>query len=267
MREIDISELRERQLDILAEVDRFCKENEITYYLFAGTLLGAIRHQGYIPWDDDIDIMIPRPDYDRFCRLFTSNTLNLPLTVHSLATSATYALPFAKVSDTSTVLHVESDIVRDIGIYVDVFPLDGWSTHPLIRRVQASLVRLLSNAMLVKHLQRNRKRPRRNDLLLGFLKALLVPVSARRVGLALSSVSKFGTFERSKYAGVIVWAYHESVPKAFYGKGVEVTFEDRTYPAPENIDGVLRILYGNYLKLPPESRRVTNHHFVAYSLD
>lgn len=103
MREILLDELKDRQIAILDVVDAFCRENNINYWLDSGTLLGAIRHGGYIPWDDDIDIGMLRPDYDRFLAMF--NKLNKQYQVFSVENDINFPYPFGKVLDTHTVLY------------------------------------------------------------------------------------------------------------------------------------------------------------------
>lgn len=266
MRSLNISELREFQLNILAEIDEFCEQSSMTYYLCAGTLLGAVRHHGYIPWDDDVDIMIPRPDYERFCKTFSRHADQDRFRLYSLATSNRYPLPFAKVCDQSTLIDVESDIVRDIGVYVDVFPIDGWCRGELLQRIQRGLISILSNMIRVKHLQRNSARKRLNEFILTVGKVILSPVPARSIARGISKVCQLGSFDQCDNAGVLVWGYHESVPREAYGAPAEVAFNGRNYPGPADPDAVLTTLYGDYMTLPKESERVTNHRFTAYSL-
>ena len=117
-------ELRRIQLDLLIAFDKFCAANELHYSLDYGTLLGAVRHQGFIPWDDDIDISMPRPDYDRFLSL-TKNGLGI-YEVRSGEYTPGYFYPIAKMIDPRTILveHTIGD-AHIMGVYLDIFPLDG----------------------------------------------------------------------------------------------------------------------------------------------
>lgn len=119
-KEITMEELRAIQLDILDKIHAFCTEHGIRYSLGGGTLLGAVRHKGYIPWDDDIDIMLPRPDYERFLKEFDGKYAELNL--QHYGNDNTCCIPFAKVYDNRTVL-IEK--LQKSGIYIDVFPIDG----------------------------------------------------------------------------------------------------------------------------------------------
>ena len=123
MREITTSELKELQLSILDSVDRFCRENGIHYWLDCGTLLGAIRHNGYIPWDDDIDIGMLRPDFNRFIREF--HTEGNRYTAHCVENDSNFCYPYAKVLDNNTVLYEPDQNGNKIAVNIDVFVYDN----------------------------------------------------------------------------------------------------------------------------------------------
>ena len=120
---ISVEELKMLQLKILDSIDDFCKKNEIQYFLFSGTLIGAVRHKGYIPWDDDVDICMKRKDYDRFFAEFNQQRQDT-LKAISTETEKDYYLASGKVIDTATVIEEENNYAMLIGVYVDVFPMD-----------------------------------------------------------------------------------------------------------------------------------------------
>ena len=156
MRAINSDELKSIQLDLLQKTADFCENNGLRYFLCGGTLIGAIRHKGYIPWDDDIDIAMPRPDYEKFVRIF--NLTQNYYQVMSIETDPDYAYAFAKVYENRTVLKelhypgdafgVYIDILYDnrtvlkelhykgsIGVFIDIFPADGVKNTNQIRKI------------------------------------------------------------------------------------------------------------------------------------
>ena len=130
LRQIDIEELKKIQLDILIAVDDFCSKNNIKYFLSFGTLLGTIRHRGYIPWDDDIDIIMLRDDYNRFLETFNHSYYK----VNSIQNNPTYFLAFAKVTDERTVMQEEIVYPTEYGVYIDVFVVDGVPSSTIAQR-------------------------------------------------------------------------------------------------------------------------------------
>lgn len=134
MREIQREELKKLEFDILKDVAEFCEKNQIRYYLCGGTLLGAIRHKGFIPWDDDIDIIMPRPDYIRFNNLYNKRDSNYK--VHSLFTDKNWYSTFAEVEDTRTIKTYNGfNQLGTFGVNIDIFPIDGSPDEEMLRKI------------------------------------------------------------------------------------------------------------------------------------
>ena len=130
-----------RQLEILKEIDRICQKHHIEYWLDGGSLLGAVRHGGFIPWDDDIDLLMPRADYDRLTDEF-NDAAPAGLRLHCLASDNSYAAVYAKIEDTSTVL-VEKSSTKPIGVNIDIFPIDPlFDSHIESARYVLSLIHI-----------------------------------------------------------------------------------------------------------------------------
>lgn len=125
MKELTLRELQNEELNILKDVHSFCKKNNIRYSLYGGTLIGALRHKGFIPWDDDIDIIMPRPDYDRFCKNYKSVNYK----VADMHSEKSFMLAFARVYDDKRTTSISTYpwISKDVGVWIDVFPADGLS--------------------------------------------------------------------------------------------------------------------------------------------
>ena len=132
MEEIGIDKLKQIQLDMLKDIHAFCVEHDIRYSLAFGTLLGAVRHKGYIPWDDDVDIMMPREDYNRFIRSYGNNIYRIA----DMSVNPDYGLPFAKVEDVLTVIEENVEGGSVFGIYIDVFPVDYIPDNMILKHFQ-----------------------------------------------------------------------------------------------------------------------------------
>ena len=130
MKTVSDSELKTIELEILREVAAFCDAHGVRYYLACGTALGAVRHDGFIPWDDDIDLALPRPDYERFLSLFRSEKH----TVLDSRFDDRYPYAFAKVSDNATCLVENIEQPFPMGVYIDLFPIDGLPANEAERK-------------------------------------------------------------------------------------------------------------------------------------
>ena len=260
MTAITIDELRTIQLNLLQKTADFCEENGIRYFLCGGTLIGAIRHKGYIPWDDDIDIAMPRADYDRFIRTF--NQSGNYYQVVNLNTNPDYAYPFAKVYDNRTILK-ELHYSGNIGVNIDLFPADGVKDAAQIHKIK--LLRKFLNAKKANYCRRTISKKIINT----FGKLLLLPFSAHQIATWIDNECRKYTLGSLPKAGVIANPFGpgEMVDKSVFDRDVYRDFEGREYRVPVGYDTWLRSVYGDYMQLPPEEHRVTHHTFEAWWKD
>lgn len=262
MREITDKELKKIQLDILDAVHAFCQAHHLTYFLGYGTLLGAIRHKGYIPWDDDIDICMPRNDYERFIKTFDGAEGNLR--VKSYETDATYYLPFAKVENSATVLVEAVRFPIAYGVNIDIFPLDGVPDDLKQRQRLFKKVKWYYYIMALKNLRFDKHRAFHKNLLIALVRGLTCFVSMRALAL---HTDKFLDKHADKTLdiGEIVTSRIESCfPREAIMQSVDVEFEGRLYKTMAGYDEYLKRCYGNYMVPPPEKEQVTHHAFKAY---
>lgn len=285
VRELTLEEHKKCTLEILKEVASFCDNNGLQYFIAYGTLIGALRHKGFIPWDDDIDIQMPRPDYECFAAAF--NAAPHEKNYKAFAPEDPDAFhPFIKVCDLDTV-KIEYGINyanhNYLGVDIDVFPLDGMYTeeekskdafqrkHKVFRRYA-----LLRGKFFCGDLHWN---------ITGLLKFGKRALSAAaRCGMKLLPVKKWEKenllaemrvlalevpFDTAEMVGVdcVVYSYYrDRHPKADFESTCEVQFEDTFFHAPIGYDAVLRRQYGDYMQLPPEEKRVTHHENKVYAI-
>ena len=264
MASYDIDTLHKRILHILLQVDGVCREHQLKYYCWAGTMLGAVRHEGFIPWDDDMDICMPRPDYDRLMQ-HASEWLPQPLEARCIETSETFPGGFGKIVDSSTTLieREHSDYVA--GIYIDVFPIDGMTTHPLMQRL--AVARYKACDKLLYFLHRNPYKhghgPSAWPVLL--VQRLFTHEWARR---QLRAAYLAYDYEKSDY----VLDYDDGVrgimPKSLLGTPQPVMFEGHEVMGVEHAHEYLRQKYGDDYMTPPahDHQRQHNFFYLDYNL-
>lgn len=259
--ELTIDELRRIQLSILEDIHAFCSKNEITYYLTYGTLLGAVRHQGFIPWDDDIDICMPRPDYERFLQIYNSKKYKL---YHALDGTG-YAYPFAKVSDMRTTVNENINFAHSIGVAVDVFPIDGLSIDLAIAKKHHAKIRRLRNLINIKKIRFSKKRTLKRNVELFLLKIIIFGVPYHTLLHRLMCLMTKYDYSQSEYVADLDFGSENRIvhKRLFEGK-VELLFEGKYFYAPKLYDELLTNIFGNYMQLPPIEKRKTHHSFNAY---
>ncbi len=263
--ELSADEIKKILVEILVVVDRFCRENKLIYFLTGGTLLGAVRHKGFIPWDDDIDIAMPRESYERLLRTFNRNRKD-HYRIIDVSNTKNYYLQFAKVIDNQTVWHEEFAKAIDIGVYVDIFPLDyigsDYAKAKALNK-QTEFYRKLLRAKVYGWY--GTRKWYRNLMAMSFS---VLPISTKTIIKKIDKLSRsYEKDSNSKYAAVMVFmAYgeREIMESKWFSKIIELPFENHTFCAPAEYDSVLESLYGDYMELPPLKKRVTHHFFRAY---
>ncbi|MBQ6198616.1 MAG: LicD family protein [Bacteroidales bacterium] len=259
MKQLTPPEIKESLLSILNSVTLFCQKNNIQYYLAWGTLIGAVRHKGFIPWDDDIDIWMPRSDYNRFIELYDNQIFHF----RSMQTEEDFPLCFGKVCDERFSAIDEYD--KDFGLYVDIFPLDGLPTDLTDAKKHINRIRrqevLWSSQVLTRRMPISIKLPAKKILKIIGARLIHPFVSVKKIREKLTLLCEKYKWEDS--VNIIDYSVNCVFNKGMFVPSDERVFEGYTYFVPGDYDSILRMYYGNYMEIPPESERI-NHGIKAY---
>lgn len=263
MKKIDVEELKKIQIDILNEVDKFCKNNNINYWLDCGTLLGAVRHKGYIPWDDDIDLGMLRDDYNRFIKTFNQENSKYKLECYENNNKFYYF--FGKVLDTSTVLYEPDEKGIKLSVNIDVFVYDNApDDNKKLKRMfrKRNFYRRMRNIRLFNKTSYDNNFIKKIARLIANKLLFFIPKDYF-VKKTIKNAQKYNKFE-TKRVGNFVDIDAVAINKKVFSSFINMQFEKNKYPVPAGYDELLKAYYGDYMKLPPIEKRVSNHSFVAY---
>lgn len=267
---ISNNDLRKAQLlmlKILKEVHKICEENNIKYFLSDGTLIGAIRHQGFIPWDDDLDIGMLREDYEKFCKI-APQILSENFILQNFQTDKGYGLQFGKVilKNTVWIEKVAKNTNRQwSGIYIDIFPYDNITENKKMQKLINRLYIFIQGLILIKFkyinisnyesMAKKLKYVLKKIYLCTISKKLLIYI---RDSICKRYLNKSKTLV-TKYGGNF---YKNQNPYNFYKDLTLQKFEDTSFYIPKNYDKILKNLYGNYMEIPPIEKQ--RQHGIEY---
>lgn len=257
------------QIDLLVKLIDVCKQNELRVWVCFGTLLGAIRHKGFIPWDDDIDVFMPREDYNKLLNL-SRNTFSSPYFLQSPYSDPEYFRSFARLrnSNTSVVEDPAYPYPRpyNSGMYIDIFPLDGMSLPMWTLKKRDFYVRFQS---IIGHAYSININP--NPILRSISTVLhwpFIPYSPRRVFQHIGRIASKQSWNEASKVGLMVKIPYQLDKNIFDKVDFEDTiwlpFEHIKVPIPNGYKNILRVTYGDYMKFPPKEKRGCWHKFLFY---
>lgn len=267
MKKLSQNEIRQIEFELLKKFDTFCKENSIHYFLSNGTLLGAIKYKGFIPWDDDIDVLVPRVDYEKLLSLYRDDKR---YKLFAFEKDSKYRFPFAKLCDLDTQKEEKNtDNGVKLGVDIDIFPLDAWENdlklaHREVRRINKKMFYLGLTKLCWADSENQVKRAVKRVAMI-FFKIIGSKYFIKSIIKDCIKDEK----KDSPYLGCKSWCIYgkrEIIPANVFAENIEVEFEGKLFPAPIGYDAYLRSIYGDYEKDPPLEKQKTHHSFEAYKL-
>ena len=270
-KELSLSEIQNMSLQVLKKVADICEEKGLKYYLIYGTLIGAIRHKGFIPWDDDIDIMMPREDYQELLKYFYENSNeNFDLELFEPRTNSKYPYMIARVCDKSTYIQTHNEDDCGMGVFIDIYPYDGlgntWSEAKQLG-FKGDLLSSLCYQSTRQHFE--------TGITQGAVRKILkcpLYILAKCFGHdfwrnKLFQLEGQKSYDSNKYVGCVVWltgGEKDIFEREWFGDGVIVPFGEYQFRVPDQYDKMLRHMYGDYMQLPPESEQIGHHNYKVF---
>ncbi|MCI6243559.1 MAG: LicD family protein [Agathobacter sp.] len=258
-------------LSMLEDFASYCRKHGLRYYLVGGTLLGAVRHKGFIPWDDDIDVGMPRPDYERFLEL----TRTEPVAPYLQAISGeeyTLSNPYCELIHMQTRLERSSSRYirqkcQNLHLFIDIFPQDGWPEND--REAERLAAKMKKMRYMIQNARAKIGKGTSPLRILAKTPAVLTMrlVGWQRVINCMNRIAKTYDYDSSRYVGAVTYGIYGPGERCLHDEVVdftEVTFEGKRYPAPGCYDRYLTQIFGDYMQLPPEDKRVDHKMKVWY---
>lgn len=279
MYEISDADLKDIQYTLkgmVQDIDHFCREHDLAYALCGGSCLGAVRHKGFIPWDDDIDICMPRKDYEKFVSLFAEECAS-DYWVQNIRTDSKYDLHFSKVRKKGTRFEeIYETEPEKAGMFIDVFPVDNTFDNPVLRKLHqyccdglllvCSCVRIRSKlSRLLKYVGDDRQ-VRRALYVKNVLGLCFSFLPLRRWMLITESVISLYKKDTTRYVMIPSGIHHacgETYPRNCFFPSREIRFMDIKLKTLRHPDPYLHKLYGDFMQIPPETDRL-RHSVISY---
>lgn len=272
MREIDLQELKKIEISILEEVHNICIKEGFRYSISGGTMIGAVRHKGFIPWDDDIDIIMPRPDYKRLIEYCQTHDTSFELLCNE--TNENYSHLFAKAMAKNTIIKEENCNRNNIklGVYIDIFPIDGLG-KTYREAFRNYICYFFERELLVAANWEKYIKSKTHSVFFEPLRLVLYGLS-RFIDYhkTINKIQKYYEsidFDTVDISGSIAsdYRFKEILPKYIFDDFCLIEFEGKKVKILKAYDKYLKKLFGDYMRLPPENKRQSNHKFKAYFVD
>ena len=267
-RSVDEKEYKKLLLEELIYFDDFCTKNDISYFLFYGSLLGAVRHNGFIPWDDDIDVVVPRKDYNKLVKIFNDSSNRYKLV--SIHNNEEFTAPLAKIVDSKTRLIQKYRFKEsiDLGVYIDVFILDGLPNDDKMRKQCMKKAKDLTQRWSISN---SKLRSGEHSLFYDLAHYMYrLPIILRGCKHYLHAIDTFASrydFYESEYVSNLSFTVIDFEYRREDFVPIRKDFEGHNFVIPKGYDRLLKTRYGDWQSLPEKKYQVSHHDFECYYLE
>lgn len=263
------SEIQKKLLEMFEWFHKYTKENSLRYYIVGGTLLGAVRHQGFIPWDDDIDVAMPREDYNKLAKLLSVKNDKYIMESPNYC-SNDYYYAYAKLYDTSTTVTEYCNGYITRGIYIDIFPLDGIGNTIEKAKNNYRYIDILYKLLMTKTCLIRKERKWYKNFAIRIAK--FIPNKLLNVKALINKINDLcskHSFDDSNYVGNLLstYGFKDVVQKSVYGTPKLYSFDGIKVYGVEDYEKFLTNVYGNWRELPPIEKRISLHDFFEFDLN
>lgn len=276
--ELSLQEIHDATLALLIKVKAICEEIGIKYFLAYGTLLGAVRHKNFIPWDDDVDLWMLRKDYNKFFEYLDAHKDTLyPISYCSRRNTQNYLYAINRITDMRyKYVDIRTHATVDYGIFIDVYPIDA------VGNTQKDFLKMYRKIEMLNSMYYIYMQSQYSSIDSNKLKAILKRILCYFLKLRFknqndildyiehktNAILASHNFENSKLVGVAIWwAYMQCYNKQLFDKKTDIELSNEKFSAPAKYDELLHLIYGDYMTLPPQEKRVPYHGYKIYRRD